>query len=205
MNVSFHPNPVPTGLLTDTFRLEPLTAAHVELDYQAVMASRHILRVWSGTSWPADDFTLAGNLEDLERHDREHRDGEAFTYTVLDPEGRVCLGCVYIWPLSDLVDSNPEVLADVGNAEAVVGFWVREDRLADGLEGILFETLERWLADQWSFDTLRFSVSSADDRQRSLMESSGLEAALTVSVPRRSGTYDLYQRPSALDGGRFHP
>ena len=123
---------------------------------------------------------------------------------MLDPEGRVCLGCVYIWPLADLVDSNPDVLNEVSEGDAVVGFWVREDRLADGLEALLVETLERWLADPWRFDSLRFGVSSSDERQRSLLESSGLAVALTVSVPRRSGTYALYERPTSLDGDRFH-
>ena len=93
------PLPLPEGLVTAEFVLEPLTTGHVHVDLAALMDSREMLRLWSGTSWPSDGFTVEENWEDLDRHDREHAERMAFTFTVLDPTRTVCLGCVYIQPL----------------------------------------------------------------------------------------------------------
>src|SRR4051812_30511543 len=90
---------VPAGLVTAEFTLEPLNASHVERDYDAFITSRPRLNLWSGDTWPHAGFTLAENLDDLNGHDAEHRDGVAFTYTVLAPDAALCLGCVYINPL----------------------------------------------------------------------------------------------------------
>jgi hypothetical protein len=73
----------PATTTIDEFFLEPLTTDHVELDYAAVMDTREWLREWSGSTWPADDFTVDENREDLARHQREHEEGVAFTFTVL--------------------------------------------------------------------------------------------------------------------------
>jgi len=64
--------PVPQEKRTSRLYLRPLWAADVELDYEAVMSSAEMLRRWSESDWPADDFTLVHNLADLQRHEREH-------------------------------------------------------------------------------------------------------------------------------------
>ena len=89
----------PVERRTQRLFLRPLRASDVELDYDAVMSSAEMLRRWSQSGWPADDFTLAQNLDDLRRHEREHEERQAFTFTVLDPPGTRCLGCVYLTPL----------------------------------------------------------------------------------------------------------
>ena len=61
-----------------------------------------MLRRWSQSGWPADGFTLADNLEDLEMHYREHVERAACTYTVLTPDGAECLGAVYVKPIGPL-------------------------------------------------------------------------------------------------------
>ncbi len=85
---------IPEGLETGYFLIRPLRATDVELDYAAVMESRVFLRQWDQSSWPADDFTLAGNLKDLQRYEGEHIRGESFTFTVMNPDETECLGCV---------------------------------------------------------------------------------------------------------------
>ena len=65
---------LPDSLKTAEFHLLPLTPAHVEIDYEAVIASREMLNLWSGSDWPTPDFTLAANLADLEWHDREYQE-----------------------------------------------------------------------------------------------------------------------------------
>lgn len=186
----FHPGPIPDGLATSEFRLEPLTRHHVEVDYAAVMSSRELLREWSGTSWPEDGFTLKENLDDLERHEREHRDGDAFTYTVLGDEE--CLGCVYATPLGRLFGLNPQLASEPAHA-AVVGFWVVEPRLADGLEERLFAVLRMWFGRAWSFPAVYFSAATAGSRQPALFEGAGLPMSFRVRVRGREGDFGLYR------------
>ena len=47
---------VPEKLESDEFILLPLMPAHVEMDYEAVMASQEMLRLWSGSEWPSGWF-----------------------------------------------------------------------------------------------------------------------------------------------------
>src|SRR5262249_21597605 len=56
---------VPEERRTARLALRPLLATDVAADYDAVMSSAPMLRAWSQSTWPADDFTLAENLEDL--------------------------------------------------------------------------------------------------------------------------------------------
>src|SRR5512136_809591 len=132
--------PVPQEKRTARLYLRPLRATDVEVDYDAVMSSAEMLRHWSQSGWPADGFTLAQNLADLQRHESEHLERKAFTFTVLNPPGMQCLGCVYIMPL------RPEQVALCPDATyaADVGFWVRASELPTGLEQHLFATLRDW-------------------------------------------------------------
>src|SRR4029453_16543783 len=106
--------------------LRPLRANDVERDYEAVMSSPLMLRTWSLSGWPSDDFSLAENLEDLRRHEAEHQRREAFTFTILEPNGLRCVGFVYIAP-----PGPPELEIDAGASyPARVSFWVREAEVA---------------------------------------------------------------------------
>ena len=193
--MSFYPEnqPVPGLLRTDDFVLRPLTTAHVELDYAALMVSTDMLRQWGGTSWPTDDFTLEENWEDLAMHDREHQERVAFTYTVLTPDEKECLGCVYITPLTDSVALNPEVLTDVAPDTAVVGFWVKQPRLADHLDERLLAALRDWFAREWQFSVVCFSTRDINTQQVQLLEAAGMKKHYTISVSRRANQFILYK------------
>lgn len=193
MDPAFYPSPrpVPDGLTHPHFVLEPLTPEHLERDYEAVMASREMLRRWSGTSWPADDFTLAGNLADLEMHDGEHRRREAFTYTVLSPDRSTCLGCVYITPLSRHAPANPGM--DPGPREAVVTFWVVSTPAGEGIAVALLESLRRWLAADWEFESASFAVRRELVEQVRLFHESGLADHRRIFVAARDSEFSLYR------------
>jgi RimJ/RimL family protein N-acetyltransferase len=178
----------PTGTRTDRLLLRPLTVGHVELDYEAVMVSREQLNRWSQTTWPTPDFTLAENRADLARHQREHNEGVAFTYTVLDPTESRCLGCVYITPV-------PETAVYLYTKEeyaARVGFWIRSDELASGLESHLLATLRGWFAAEWPFDRVIHTLSQQNPPQVALLEDAGLvrRAAITLADGRPCWVYD---------------
>lgn len=142
--VGFEP---PRDLVAERFVLEPLGPEHNERDHAAWMSSiEHIHRTPGYDDDPSDDdpwptpLTLAQNLADLEAHARDFRDREGFTYTVLDPESRDVIGCVYIYPPTD--DAH----------DARVQSWVRESH-AD-LDAPLWRAVSDWLASPaWPFRT----------------------------------------------------
>ena len=184
----FPPNTTaPEDTRTDHLLLRPLTVGHVELDYDAVMASRAQLNRWSQTTWPTPAFTLAENRADLERHQREHGEGVAFTYTVLDPTESRCLGCVYITPI-------PKTAAHLYPKDgygASVGFWVRSDELGSGMESHLLATLRAWFAAEWPFDRVIYPISQQNPPQAELLRGAGLiqQASITLADGRPCWVY----------------
>ncbi|NJN81422.1 MAG: GNAT family N-acetyltransferase [Caldilineaceae bacterium] len=191
--MDFYPaeHPIPSGTSTDRLLLRPLRATDVELDYDAVISSAEQLRAWSQSSWPGDGFTLAENLDDLQRHEREHIERVAFTFTVLDPTASRCLGCVYLTAVRPVV---AQLISDLV-AEPVyvtnVGFWVRTSEVENGLDAHLLATLLAWLAADWRFDRAVFGISHKDPRQTSLLEEAGLERRSEYHLPERAALLAL--------------
>ena len=99
--MKFYPEnkPVPEKLTKAEFIIRPLRATDVELDYQAVVASREKLLKRTGGSWPRVGFTIEENLSDLEKHEQQHQDRNEFTFTIMNVTESECLGCIYIHPL----------------------------------------------------------------------------------------------------------
>jgi len=190
----FYPNDkiVPEILKDDSFVLMPLSPAHVEVDYEAVMASQEMLRMWSGSTWPRDGFTLAENLDDLTWHQQEHQDREAFTYTVLDPDREICLGCVYIRPLADLADANPDILQNTAEDEAVVRFWMRSSYLAGGLDQRLLKALIDWFDEAWPFSHVLFHTRPVNSQQIALFTEASLQKQLALQYRQRGGIHYFY-------------
>jgi RimJ/RimL family protein N-acetyltransferase len=134
---------VPAVLETEQFRLRMLSVDDVEKDYEAVMESQVLLRAGGG-SWPRDGFTLAENLADLERHQREFLNREAFAYTVVALDESRVLGCVYIYP------------ARKTKADAEIYMWVRQSEHDQGLDPVLFHAVKNWIATSWPFANVAF-------------------------------------------------
>jgi len=91
---------VPLGFESSEFVVEPLGPEHNEQDYDAWTSSmEHIAETpgFPDGSWPRE-MTRDENRADLQRHADDFRDRKGFTYTVLDPDGRDVIGCVYIYP-----------------------------------------------------------------------------------------------------------
>jgi hypothetical protein len=183
--MSFGPDhrTVPESLRTDEFLVRPLRETDAELDYEAVMESRIHLRRSSLSSWPSDDFTIDQNRQDLAQHEKEHTERTAFTYTVMNPDEAVCLGCVYVTPLPAhlLQVGAPDDLVEAAAwEEAVAYFWVRASRLAGGLEGRLFRALRGWFEHNWAFQRVLYLTHTEDPRQVNLFREAGLEARIAT-------------------------
>jgi hypothetical protein len=131
---------LPLVLVTDRMRLRPLTANDAEKDYQAVMSSSERLRtVYNpGGRWPLG-LTLEQNTIELGWHQVEFQLRTSFAYTVVSLDEAEVMGCVYIYPVR-----KP-------GYDAQVTMWVRESRVAEGLDEHLFATVEAWIRDCWPF------------------------------------------------------
>ena len=178
---------VPSEKQTARLFLRSLKESDAKFDYEALMASKEQLRRWSGTSWPADEFTLSENQQDLKRHELEHEAREAFTFTVLNLDKTLCLGCVYIEPIPHKVKVCSEA-----KQSANVAFWVRSSELNNDLDKHLFVTLREWLANDWAFDCLVFMVNQQNARQSELLQSAGLKrSAFSLSDGRACWLFKL--------------
>lgn len=133
---------VPAVLETEHFRFRMLSVDDVEKDYEAVIESRALLQNMFGGEWPREGFTLQENLADLQRHQQEFLDREAFAYTVVALNESRVLGCLYINPTKKL------------EADAVVHMWVRQSEFDKGMDPILFETVKQWINTAWPFSTV---------------------------------------------------
>lgn len=142
MEIKFVPDDfmIPQGLENSIFRLRMLSSKDVEKDYEAVMSSRNELRnPLDEHSWPREDMTLEEDLEDLKVHEREFLTRQAFTYTVMNLDESLCLGCVYIYPSMKK------------GFEAEIYLWVRTSELKNGLDEFLYKTVDNWVASEWPF------------------------------------------------------
>ncbi|SIT84042.1 GNAT family N-acetyltransferase [Microbacterium sp. RU33B] len=187
---------VPERLTTPEFVLRPLVAADVELDFDAVMASRDQLRPWEQSGWPADDFTIEENLSDIEEMERGHRAGRRFTYTVMTPDESECLGCVYFMPgdARSYVTAEITPLAGGGwdRVRGTVSFWVRTSRLDDGLDRRLLSALLRWIEEDWGLHDLVVMTNEEVPQQVAVLERAGLRPVFRVHQPGQSGAYLAY-------------
>jgi hypothetical protein len=199
--MEFYPNgaAVPTEWRTKDLWLRVLRPDVTELDYAALMESRVRLRRWSDSSWPADDFTLEANREDLVGHDREWEAREAFAYTVLSADGTRCEGCVYIYPLSRLLVHGEFERQGTGDQftddTPAVTFWVRDGALAAGLDRQLLDGLREWFRQEWAYEHVVYPILSTLPVDLALVESAGLVRRASLPSLTSSLTCLVYSEP----------
>lgn len=188
--------PVPTGLQTDEFVLRPIRADDAALDHAAVMETREYLRAWEQSEWPRDDFTVEENRRDLVGLEARHAELRAFTYTVLDPDGAECLGCVYLFDTTATFLANSTVLPVADDAwddvDAVVYFWARRSRMATGMDGRLLRALRTWFDQQWRFERPVYVTNEHFHQQVDLLEATDLTLRFELLEPGKPGTYLVY-------------
>lgn len=125
-------------------KFEALQPVHNEVDYQAWTSCRESLKGIFGlrNPWPDDVGSLEKNKKDLEKHWREFQTREAFTYTILNSEKSLCVGCVYV---------RPTPLKDF---QARVDFWLVDEyrHLSDSF----FNGFRLLLNGEWGLDKVVF-------------------------------------------------
>ncbi len=192
----FKSKDIPSQLRNPKFILEPLLREHVALDYLAVMESKEKLRIWSNSNWPSDDFAEAENLADLERHENEHLEGKAFTYTILDPTRSECLGCVYFAPLNHTLSRlgvGKDELADIDHNAVEIRFWVRETELASSLEEQILIAVTNWVDRDWQFSKVVYCTNTHCRTQIDLFVTSGYSKCWDLPASSGDCRYLFYQ------------
>ena len=179
---------IPEALQTDEFLVRPLRATDVTLDYDAVISSRAELLLGSGGTWPREGFTLEENLADLQRHEQEHQERVAFTYTVMNPAETECLGCIYLYPLESILGHDGGSAGYLADRTAYVTFWVRHSRLADNLDRRLLQALIPWFQNEWAFLHVIFIARQIEEHQIRLFEEVGMRLLYTLK-PRQPFLY----------------
>ena len=141
---------VPATLETAEFRLRMLTIHDVVKDFEAVITSvDHLKTIWPGGKWP-EGLTLEQNLIDLGWHQKEFQIRRSFAYTVVSLSEQRVLGCVYIEPTRKR------------GYDAEVYLWARQSVLANGLEDRLYETIQKWVNEEWPFQKAAFPGRGID-------------------------------------------
>lgn len=181
----------PAGIKSDQFVIRPVLASDVELDYEAVMASRKNLRLWEQDTWPEDDFTVQDNLADLVKMEDRHNDGYAFGYTIMNPDETQCLGCIYVMP-PEAKMYDDAVVVPVGSTqwsdvEATVYFWVRTSRLAEGFDRTILDALRQWFDEQWNFDCYVMATSAVFAQQIATIETTDLRLQFEIALGNNAG------------------
>ena len=179
--------PAPSELKTEEFALRPIVVDDAETDYAAVMEAREHLRLWRQSTWPEEDFTVEANRQDLIDLEERHAAHRAFTYTVLDPAGTTCLGCVYVFPTSaaflaksTVVPLGEDTWTDV---EAVVFFWVRLSQMELGMDERLLSALRAWFRDEWKLDKTVYVTSEQFIQQVDLLARTDLKPKFELLEP----------------------
>jgi hypothetical protein len=188
--------PVPAELRTDEFVLRPIRASDAQRDYHAVMETREQLRLWEQSTWPADDFTMEANREDLVDLEERHDAHRAFTYTVLDPGGAECLGCVYVFPTraAFLAKSSVTPVGDDewSDVDAVVFFWARLSRMEAGMDGRLLTALRTWFSTEWKLERTVYVTSEPFTQQVDLISGTDLVLKFELLEPGKPGKYLVF-------------
>jgi hypothetical protein len=149
---------VPDTLENKHFRIRMLTVNDVVKDYDAVISSiEHLREMYPLSNWPSKDLSLEQDLIDLGWHQREFQMRSSFAYTVVSLDESQVVGCLYIYPTSK------------GDYDARVTMWVRTSVLKDGLDAILFNSVKKWISNDWPFNNVAYPGREIDWEEWKLM------------------------------------
>ena len=133
------------SLKNEHFSIRMLTVNDVVKDYDAIMSSiKHLKEMFPVSNWPSKDLTLEQDLIDLGWHQKEFQMRSSFAYTVVSLDESQVLGSLYI---------NPTSKADY---DANIDMWVRASEIDIGLDSILFDSVKKWISEEWPFQKVAY-------------------------------------------------
>lgn len=158
------------------------------------MKSKDILRVWSQSTWPEDDFTPLQNKEDLAGHVQDNVEHTAYGYMIYSLDKRVCYGSLYVNPLSTVLenynlDVNQEKL--IHACQARIDFWVVAGE--PELEKEITREILEWFSKVWKIHPL-FSAREGMTLREEIYSELGLKKVLHLRSKVSEATLLLYDR-----------
>ncbi|GGL19692.1 hypothetical protein [Deinococcus radiotolerans] len=176
---------VPTAFVTAHVMFRRQQLEDNEGDYDAVMDSRHDLRVWSDSPWPEDGFTREENAADLSMHMGEHDRDEGYGFSIFRTDNRQFLGSLYFHPVAPFRDHyapSPHADARLRPLDVRVEYWLRRGTDA-ALHQDVLQGVQTWLKRDWWFQGVTFGSRRNMHEQRRRYEAAGL-TELTQLVAR---------------------
>lgn len=136
--------PAPPSWAHGGVRLRPLTRSLLDADLAAYRASPQAIFAHSAGRWPGHlDRTEDEELVAL--HEREHCEGTAFAYALLEPDRDAGLGCAYLRPLAGYVERTGCAVDGAPAGAAILTFWVLDDEAARPPVSTVLDLLGAWV------------------------------------------------------------
>ena len=117
------------------------------------MASKALLRTWSDSAWPEDDFSLQQNAEDLSRHIDDFEHDLAYGFNIFIPDESRFIGSLCLDPVE-------ATAARLSGFDVRLEYWLRRGTKRDFEKDFVWEVLT-WLEDAWWFR--RTVIARRDD------------------------------------------
>lgn len=185
--MSLNPNSleVPIRLETANFVVHRQRASDNELDFDAVMSSKEILREWSDSEWPEEDFNLEQNGQDIAEHIADHKQNSDYGFSIFAPNEELLLGSLYlnaVGPLIENYPTDPMTLARLLKFDVRVEYWLRSG-VGPEIEMRFVAAVIKWLEEKWWFERPVFGSRKDMFTRRELYADLGMtEVAALISV-----------------------
>jgi hypothetical protein len=151
--MSLNPNllDVPIRLETIDFVVHRQRISDNELDFDAVMSSKEILREWSDSELPENDFSLEQNGQDIAEHIADHEQNSDYGFSIFTPSEDRLLGSLYlnaVGPLLEIYPTDLMTLARLLEFDVRIEYWLRAG-VGPDLELRFVRAVIKWLEDAW--------------------------------------------------------
>lgn len=172
---------------SDIVTIFPTNIEFAASDFEAVMASKEELRLWSVSDWPEDDFTITANREDLKYHVEDNLEYTAYGFMLYDPSKKTCYGSLYINPIH--FESFKNEKEEIEKFDVRINCWIRTD-IEESFKIDIIKTIINWLNRAWPI-RWGFSARPTLPQYQNLFIKSGLKRSLTL-VYKESNKLHLY-------------
>jgi hypothetical protein len=133
----------------ESFRLVKVDPSLNELDYQALMSARHLIRAKLGTDWPSEEFTAAENQQTLVADLKQFDAGSNYTFHIFHPLRSEIIGCLYVTPSFNTAQS-------IG---AQGFFWLTPEYAGSDIEAKIKQNSIKWLTQEFQFNPIVFDMN----------------------------------------------
>jgi hypothetical protein len=140
---------------THRLYLQVLSGDHAVQDYECVMECADGIRGVFGpdNGWPAKDMTLAENLSDLIRHEREFFAREAFAYSIFEKSmAHRYVGCLYIKPIKSRLENDRRKAL----FQAQAFCWFSPAAIDHEFVNLAADEIVQWVETSWPFTAVAF-------------------------------------------------